>query len=83
MRSLYDFFFWIKYLLQHKIYKVGGAMYKKIGKSLVILGLFFCLILVTNVNYREIYSLPDNLLTNYSELKEINQNKKFGSIINE
>lgn len=57
-------------------------MRKHFGKVVVILGLFFCLLMVTNVNYSEIYSLPENFLTNYGEIKEINQNKKFGSIVN-
>lgn len=57
-------------------------MKKRFGKIIVIFGLFFCLLMVTNVNYSEIYALPENFLTNYSEIKEINQNKKFGSIIN-
>lgn len=60
----------------------GGAMRKRFVKIVVVLGLFFCLIMTTNVNYSEIYSLPENFLTNYSEIKDINQNKKFGSIIN-
>lgn len=59
----------------------GGKM-RKFGKVLVVIAMFFCLITITNVRFNEIYSLPENFLTNYSEIKELNQNKKFGSIVN-
>lgn len=55
---------------------------RKFGKVYIVIGIFFCLITITNVKFNEIYSLPENFLTSYSEIQEINKNKKFGSIVN-
>lgn len=54
----------------------------RFGKILIVLSLFFCLLLVTNVNFNEIFSLPNGFITNYSEINDLNRDKKFGSIIN-
>ncbi len=56
-------------------------MKKKVFNSIFILGLFFLFIIITNVNFGEIYSLPNNFFANEEEISQSNQNKSFGSLI--
>ena len=56
-------------------------MKKRVSKILTIISLMFLLIVATNVSFEKIFSLPDNFVVSYDEIKEININKKFGALI--
>ncbi len=56
-------------------------MKRKILNIFVVAGLFFALITSININFNEIYSLPDNFFATQSEISNANKCKKFGSIV--
>lgn len=56
-------------------------MKKGICKSITIISLLFLLIISTNVSFEKIFSLPENFIVSYDEIKESNLSKKFGSLV--
>ena len=56
-------------------------MKNKVVKPLVIICLVFLLVISTNVSFDKIYSLPNDFIVSYEEIKEVNVNKKFGSLV--
>lgn len=43
--------------------------------------LLVCLTMITNVNFSQIFSLPENFKTNYSEIENANESKSFGGFV--
>ena len=56
-------------------------MKNKILKVLFGTFMLFILVIVTNVGFQEIYSLPDNFVASYDEIVLSNRVKKFGTLI--
>lgn len=56
-------------------------MRKNAFKYLTILTFMFFFVLISNVSFHEIYTLPQNIVATYDEIKQVNISKKFGALI--
>lgn len=54
---------------------------KKKGLYLICLCVLIAVLFVTNIGFKEIFSLPDGFMATYEEIASSNQNKKFGSFV--
>ena len=56
-------------------------MKRSFFKIVLVSVLLLFLLVFTNANFSEIYSLPNNFVASYDEVKDINFNKKFGTLV--
>ena len=54
---------------------------KKKGLYLICLCVLIAVLFITNIGFKEIFSLPDGFMATYEEIASSNQNKKFGSFV--